>query len=704
MSIQNLAQSYIDRGWQVIPILAGKKRAATSWQKETYTADQFHDGDNIALKCGEPSGWLVDFDLDCHEAVDAARLLLPDTGLIHGRIGKPDSHWWFRCVGQKTTTFTNIKSDASTPMLVEIRSTNGYTIIPNSVWTDDPAKGGDGHTEEVLWSFQRDPLELTLDAAYDAACNVAITSLMLRQWRALHHADVGHFVGFLLQGGVEPNRVLRICSSIEKLAPAGSTAGMMDFVRTTIGKFAAGERITGGPKLENNLGEGVAKLRGWLKLRDTDALEDFNRVHFFVRMGKDAVIGREDDPSGVVFQQTRALYTEYANRKIVIGEDKKGNPKYASLFEEWLAAPNRRSYRKVIFAPPPLPADPVDYNLWQGYAITPAAGDCRRYLDHVHDVICAGQEEHFVYLMNLLALTVQEPGTPSRVATVLRGGQGSGKGAFMQPLLEIFGRRHSIQLDKTDQVTGHFNSAISSKCLIFADEAFWAGDKREIGALKRLVTEPTLAIERKGLDVAQEDNHVHLFMATNNEWSWPAELDDRRGFLLAVSDSHKGDTTYFDRLFEEFSHGGATALMDLLLAWSIDRRLLASVPKTAERRNQQIKSLNYIETWLHECLMDGTIGVLAWPGGRWMPCADLFKIYADWLALRRGRLCSNIEFGQATLGFFSAEKSKVRKMNGAVVRCVLMRDLADARIVFDNRIGSTGDWLDADPDVNQTIF
>jgi hypothetical protein len=36
--------------------------------------------------------------------------------------------------------------------------------------------------------------------------------------------------------------------------------------------------------------------------------------------------------------------------------------------------------------------------------------------------------------------------------------------------------------------------------LLFADEAFWAGDRKGEGALKRMVTEPTLFIEQKGID------------------------------------------------------------------------------------------------------------------------------------------------------------------------------------------------------------
>lgn len=79
-------------------------------------------------------------------------------------------------------------------------------------------------------------------------------------------------------------------------------------------------------------------------------------------------------------------------------------------------------------------------------------------------------------------------------------------------------RRNSDR--KVDQIAGRFNSQLSAKVIVFADEAFFAGDKREAGALKRLITEPTLMIERKGIDSASEDNHVHLFI-------WPRTKSGR---------------------------------------------------------------------------------------------------------------------------------------------------------------------------------
>jgi len=109
IDIKLIAKAYIEAGWAVVPLVKGEKKANTKWQSKIYTPDDFASDAGIAGKCGEPSGWQVDVDLDHPYAVVIAPFFLPDTQLIHGRPGKPMSHWWYTCVGIKTRQFTGLK-------------------------------------------------------------------------------------------------------------------------------------------------------------------------------------------------------------------------------------------------------------------------------------------------------------------------------------------------------------------------------------------------------------------------------------------------------------------------------------------------------------------------------------------------------------------------------------------------------------------
>lgn len=686
--IRQVAQTYIDAGYAVVPLVTGEKRASSSWQKKTYTAADFKPDDGIALKCGEASGWLVDVDLDSVEAIEAAKLLLPHTGLVHGRPGKPDSHYWFICEGVKTTQFADAGKGG---MLVEIRSTGGYTAVPPS---------GHPSGDILAWVLQRKPMTIDKDALCQVVREVALTAILVRHWpgSGQTHAAVGPLAGFLVAGGLDPAAVQRVIVSAATIAKA-DVRDVTNYVTTTLAKYAKGEKVTGGPTLAKALSaDVVTRMRAWLKLADVDAIEDMNTRHFWVRMGKDDVIGREDTANGeVVFQRPRALYSEYADRQVQTSVTDKGKPIIKPLVTAWLESPLRRRYREVVFAPPPLTCADVDYNLWRGFAIEPQAGDCSLFLNHLRDVICSGNDTWYDYLLDLTAITVQEPGRPSEIATVLRGEPGTGKGFFVRALGRIFGQ-HYVQLDNTKHLVGGFNAAISGKVIVFADEAFWAGDKRIQGSLKRLITEPTLTIERKGIDAVQEHNCIHLFIATNEDRSYPAMFKERRCFALHVSDGRRGDHAYFEALQHELDNGGLAAFLDLMLHRPVDRVAVRKPPMTPELRNQQDESMTPELAWLMEVLDTGQFGGLKWPdvGDRWIRAAQFYEAYR---AQHAGQYPLNAQTFAKRLGdIISAEKPRPHRFGpNESVRGWNTRLLSDARRAFDALRGSQSDWTPMAP-------
>lgn len=131
------ARSYLRRGWRVVPLARRSKRPTSSaWQRlelgEADLAGAFHQGGNVGLLLGEPSGGLVDVDLDCPEAVELAAELLPRTGMVHGRVSAPRSHYWYRATPAPPRT-VRYKHPRTGDTLVELRSTGGQTVVPPSV-------------------------------------------------------------------------------------------------------------------------------------------------------------------------------------------------------------------------------------------------------------------------------------------------------------------------------------------------------------------------------------------------------------------------------------------------------------------------------------------------------------------------------------------------------------------------------------------
>jgi hypothetical protein len=91
-SIIDAARAYIQRGFYVVPIPSGKNHPTTqSWQEMRLSAKDvkkaFADAAGVGLLL-KPSN-LTDVDLDCREALAAAKVLLPPTAMVHGR---PEIH------------------------------------------------------------------------------------------------------------------------------------------------------------------------------------------------------------------------------------------------------------------------------------------------------------------------------------------------------------------------------------------------------------------------------------------------------------------------------------------------------------------------------------------------------------------------------------------------------------------------------------
>ncbi len=155
-TLLDIAVGYCRRGWSVIPIpFQSKNPGFEGWQHLRLLEDQLRDHfngkpQNIGVLLGEPSGWLVDVDLDHPCAVELADQYLPATPLVFGRPGKPRSHRLYRVTAPIATK--KFKS-RSAGMIVEIRSSGAQTVFPPSTHEKgEPIRFDDDSAEPALIS------------------------------------------------------------------------------------------------------------------------------------------------------------------------------------------------------------------------------------------------------------------------------------------------------------------------------------------------------------------------------------------------------------------------------------------------------------------------------------------------------------------------------------------------------------------------
>jgi Mesyanzhinovviridae DNA primase len=341
---------------------------------------------------------------------------------------------------------------------------------------------------------------------------------------------------------------------------------------------------------------------------DDPLLAEINSRHASVIVGGSSRVIREHwDPvfkrRAVEYLKKDAFKDFWNTRRATVAAGK-GKTEEMPAGEWWFRHRLRRSYEDVTYAPGEELPEGI-YNLWQGFAVSPAEGDCGLYLAHLREVICSGNAEHFDYLIRWMAYAVQRPGEPGHVAVALRGEKGAGKGKFAEHFGALWGR-HFVQITNPDHLT-KFNSLIEQASVVFLDEATRPSDKRHESILKGMVTEKTVQVERKGVDVVTRMNVLHLILASNDLSIVRATGNERRYFVLDVASARLQDHAYFAAIDEQMFAGGHAALLKALLDMDLSGFNVRRVPKTAALQDQVHRNLETMDEWLLTLLLDGRL-------------------------------------------------------------------------------------------------
>jgi hypothetical protein len=347
------------------------------------------------------------------------------------------------------------------------------------------------------------------------------------------------------------------------------------------------------------------------KERDA-ALAEFNNRYAVVNDGGAALIFSDEVDQVLrrrVYRRmtTGALKVLYLNRKVCTRITDDGQRTNKCVADYWLNHESRRQYIGGVTFDPSHASDSANVlNLWRGFSFKPKPGSWQRLKHHIRSVLCQDDEKHFKYFLGWMARLVQFPAEPGEVAIVLRGNVGTGKGTVGHALLALF-RQHGMHISSPKHLVGNFNSHLRDCVLLFADEAFFAGDRASLGVLKALITEKVLTIEAKHMNAIQCPNMLHIIMASNSDWVVPATLDERRFFVLDVSDAHKQEKPYFAAIKNELESGGYEAMLYDLQNYDLSGFEVRDVPETKALQDQKKQSLENKYAWWREVLARGYV-------------------------------------------------------------------------------------------------
>ncbi len=277
------ARRLIRNGRAIIPVpLKTKKPLDDGWPKLRITEkdieQHFSKPCNIGLLLGEPSGWIVDVDLDTDESVRAAPFFFSPT-YAYGRDSRPGSHLLFVCENANTQKYKHKK------MLVEVRSSGAQSLVPPSVHPS-----GEQYRRE---RNNRAAVTIGLDDLYEAAGRTASAALFAMHWEGGRHDKSLALAGALLHAGWSGDDVVEFVEACATAALDDEIEDRSRAAQDTCKRFADGAQTTGWPTLSEHFAEPViTRVRKWLSIIDGPKL---NGVHYSSNHEKTAADDTADD-------------------------------------------------------------------------------------------------------------------------------------------------------------------------------------------------------------------------------------------------------------------------------------------------------------------------------------------------------------------------------------------------------------------------
>ncbi|MGD9757939.1 MAG: DUF5906 domain-containing protein [Comamonas sp.] len=630
----------------------GKTPLHGAWQARDYDSSKVLElaadqGLNVGVRLS--ADWLV-LDVDPRnfpESRNSLAELVTATGLDlstapHTLTGSGGHHYWFRkhADAQVLDSLENFPG-------VEFKSAGRQVVAPGSIhpsgnkyrWDDfAPEPEGAPQLPDALLRLIRRPTRAHGEAAGFGELTPEMLAQTIEQldpedfqehdeWLTLmmacHHATAGEgrqeFIDWSTQDTAYTDHGAIIGRRWDSLHanPTGGRRG-----RPVTIKFlhkvtqAAGGEVARTPPEDDfdayedpcELGQGVddALLRAEPKLEGLVAvIEEMNARHYVVLDNGFQVVTEENDPifdGRIRYQRMSKSDFRSAYENATIERD----GKLVSRADLWLKSAHRRQYKGIIFDPDRQHEGWL--NLWRGWSMEPVPGDWSLLRELIRDVLTDGDAASFEYVLNWMAFMFQHPGEVAEVAIAFRGAKGTGKGTLGRTLAKLAGAS-GLHISSPGHLVGRFNSHLQNCVCLFADEAFWAGDKAGEAVLKQLVTEPTLTYEGKGRDAVMGKNHVHIVMASNNDWVVPAGMDGERRFaVFNVSERRRGDREFFLALNRQLDEGGLAGLLHDMLTRDIrDWHPRDSVPQTEALAEQIERSQSPEESWWDGLLDTGKL-------------------------------------------------------------------------------------------------
>jgi len=461
------------------------------------------------------------------------------------------------------------------------------------------------------------------------------------------------------------------------------------------------------PTAEDDFAEEVAEDRFEApKAEKSSLLDRINANQFTTMFGGKYMVGREYHDRFLDRHRIEWFPDDAMRKHMNLRSIETEQGKALGQGDWWLKHPQRRQYDRVIFDPSADAATRSnEYNLWRGWSVEPVEGDWSLMQRVIREVLCGGNEAFYQYVLKWSAYMVQHPERQAEVALVFRGEKGTGKGTFGRAMCELAGQ-HGQQVTQQEHFTGRFNEHLNETVCLFVDEVQWRNDKQAEGALKGLITEPTLVFEGKFKPIYEGRNMLHVIIASNEDWVVPATADERR-FAVFETDAEANRALpagFYNALQRQMDEGGKAAMLNDLLSMDLTGwHPRSDIPQTDALTQQKVQGFSQdpLLFWWHRSLDNGQVynasaAMLSkkeWPDAFEIEAGPAKDEVVDAVNQTARELGSRRTYTKTSIAKFLF-RMKASDVRVGSQRAWEIPALDEAREAFENHIGGKLDWDD----------
>lgn len=133
-------------------------------------------------------------------------------------------------------------------------------------------------------------------------------------------------------------------------------------------------------------------------------------------------------------------------------------------------------------------------------------------------------------VLNWISHLIQKPYEKPSFHLMLIGQQGTGKGSLCNALISPLISNQLVSINSYSQLTGRFSDVLADNLLVVLDDCK-KGTHNTATALKSLLTEKRVYIERKGTQGKMVNTYSRFVLNSNDQLPIPIEYNDRRWFV-----------------------------------------------------------------------------------------------------------------------------------------------------------------------------